>query len=88
MLNVLAVISDIKPWPDGSKHSAARSKGEVIKAFEGWHPTVTKIAGLMPEAGDDGGKFGEAIEPIFYKMWNYDVEGMVGEAVVRLDAKI
>ncbi|KAK1758773.1 salicylate hydroxylase [Echria macrotheca] len=197
VLNVLAVLSDTKPWPDPTKHTAPGSKGEVTAAFEGWHPTVTKIAALfpeemdkwaifdmeefpapaynkgrvavagdaahatgphlgaggglgiedalvlaglmeavgkrvvsesgenkkalvekalevynevryertqavvrvtrkacllfhwqVPEVGDDGEKFGKAITPMFHKVWNYDVEGMVGDAVARLAAKL
>ena len=189
-LNVLVVMSDDKPWPDKTKHTAAGSSTEMTEAFKEWGPTVRGIVGLMPEkmdkwaifdmldhpapkyyegaicvagdaahatgphlgaggglgiedalvlaelmqavakvydddgvqgrratveralaaynavrydrtqavvratrkacllfhwqvaeVGDDGEKFGKAITPMFHKVWEYDVEGMVKDAV-------
>ncbi|KAM7216799.1 salicylate hydroxylase [Rhypophila decipiens] len=50
MLNVLAVISDDKPWPEENKKLTAQgSKSEATEAFKDWHETARKIVDLFPE---------------------------------------
>ncbi|KAK0750075.1 hypothetical protein B0T18DRAFT_320929 [Schizothecium vesticola] len=51
-LNVLIVLSDNKPWPDSTKHTAPGSRSEVDVAFRDWGKTVRGIGGLMPEKMD------------------------------------
>ncbi|KAI1212031.1 FAD/NAD(P)-binding domain-containing protein [Annulohypoxylon truncatum] len=49
-MNILLVISDPHPWKtEDGKHTAAGSKGEALRAYEGWHPRVRAIAELLPE---------------------------------------
>ncbi|KAK3353951.1 hypothetical protein B0T25DRAFT_503089 [Lasiosphaeria hispida] len=64
VLNVLAVLSDDAPWPDTAKHTAPGSKSEVVRAFAGWHPTVTKIADLLPDEMDKWAIFDMAEHPV------------------------
>lgn len=53
VLNVLAVLSDPSPvWPaaeTSGRHTAPGSKAEAEAAFAGWHPTVRRIVGLLPD---------------------------------------
>ncbi|KAK0732161.1 hypothetical protein B0H67DRAFT_94905 [Lasiosphaeris hirsuta] len=63
VLNVLAVLSDDGLWPDSAKHTAPGSKTEVVRAFAGWHPTVTKIADLLPDDMDKWAIFDMAEHP-------------------------
>ncbi|KAI0886360.1 FAD/NAD(P)-binding domain-containing protein [Annulohypoxylon maeteangense] len=49
-LNILLVISDPNPWKtEDGKHTASGSKGEALRAYEGWHPQVRAIADMMPD---------------------------------------
>ncbi|KAK5653285.1 hypothetical protein OQA88_9184 [Cercophora sp. LCS_1] len=63
LLNVLVVLSDDKPWPDGEKHTAPGSKKEVVEAFKGWNETVRSIVGLLPEEMDTWALFDMGDKP-------------------------
>lgn len=69
VLNVLAVLSDSKPWPDAARHMAVGSKQEVLDAFADWHSTVRNIVALMPEKMDKWAVFDmeEFPAPTYFK---------------------
>ncbi|KAI1451797.1 FAD/NAD(P)-binding domain-containing protein [Annulohypoxylon moriforme] len=49
-MNVLLVISDPNPWKtEDGKHTTSGSKGEVLRAYEGWHAKVRAIAEMFPD---------------------------------------
>ncbi|KAK3380691.1 hypothetical protein B0T24DRAFT_616062 [Lasiosphaeria ovina] len=41
-----------------------------------------------PAVGSDGAKFGHEITKRFYKVWNYDVEAMVQDALVQFGVRV
>jgi salicylate hydroxylase len=54
LLNVLVVVSDPEPWtvaPEGGNrnpHVGNATAEEAAAAFEGWHPDIKAILGLLP----------------------------------------
>jgi salicylate hydroxylase len=48
----LIVLSDDKPWPDNTKHTAPGSRAEIDIALRDWGKTVRGIGDLMPEKMD------------------------------------
>lgn len=70
MLNTLAVVSDPEPWeppPNGSKrnpHVGSATLDEAAAAFEGWHPDIRAIVGLLPTEMDKWAIFDMLEHPV------------------------
>ncbi|KAK4454497.1 salicylate hydroxylase [Podospora aff. communis PSN243] len=80
--------------------AAARGVGGVERALEAYNEIryertqavvkATRKACLLfhwqvEEVGNDGGKFGKEIAPMFLKVWEYDQEKMVEDALAMLE---
>ena len=66
VLNVLAVLSDARPWPDGARHTAPGHRDEAMRVFSEWRGadgTVPAIVGLMPDEMDKWAIFDMAEHP-------------------------
>lgn len=68
MLNTLAVVSDPHPWeaPPQARnpHVGSATAGEAGAAFEGWHPDVRAIVGLLPGEMDKWAIFDMLENPV------------------------
>lgn len=68
MLNTLAVVSDPHPWeaPEQGRnpHVGSATADEAGAAFEGWHPDVRAIVGLLPREMDKWAIFDMLENPV------------------------
>lgn len=70
VLNTLAVVSDPRPWappPQGSRknpHVGSATADEAGAAFEGWHPDIRAIVGLLPSEMDKWAIFDMLENPV------------------------
>lgn len=68
MLNTLAVVSDPEPWeppPQGrNPHVGSATLDEAAAAFEGWHPDIRAIVGLLPAEMDKWAIFDMLEHPV------------------------
>lgn len=62
-LNVLAVITDPNPWPEGAQHTARGSRAEAQAAFANWHQAVRAVVDLLPDEMDKWGLFDMLEDP-------------------------
>lgn len=88
MLNTLAVVSDPEPWgvpPQGSRnpHVGSATAGEAGRAFEGWHPDVRAIVGLLPGEMDKWAIFDMLEHPVprYHGGGGKDTSGGVGSVM-------
>lgn len=90
MLNTLAVVSDPEPWeaPEQSRnpHVGSATADEAGAAFEGWHPDVRAIVGLLPREMDKWAIFDMLENPVprYHGGGGKEASGGGGESVVCL----
>ncbi|KAI2470717.1 FAD/NAD(P)-binding domain-containing protein [Annulohypoxylon bovei var. microspora] len=78
-MNVLLVISDPNPWKtEDGKHITSGSKGEALRAYEGWHPRVRAIAEMLPDELQKWAIFDMFENPAPY--YNRDSVAIAGDA--------
>ena len=52
LLNLVAFVSDDKPWPDSQRLTLPATKEEILRDYREFGPSVTKLIGMIDEKPD------------------------------------